>query len=166
MGIHNYLLLAALTLLLLLPQNARAEEWTTTEGKPIRRLCNGSQIRYGTTVPPGFSPCPITAERGAFNRSSPTPIQSKDFTSQTEPSAMSDAEQQKMAKDLRALQEKRDRELPGDMLREINDIASRWNSDPKFRKELLDSMNPEERLLIEQLEKMSKEMGKAMGAIN
>lgn len=115
---------------------------------PNRELC---------PPPPGAS-APVIYERGssfeaetASSRSKAEPLTGKNKAEPPPP--MTTEERKKMARDLKAIERKREEDFPKDIAREMNQIMQKMMTDPKFVESLLAeaAADPEARMLMQQL---------------
>jgi len=128
-----------------------AEDWAVKEGVTILRYCRGSEVRFSTSPPKDFELCLTEANRGSFNKATPASnYKFKDFSEAGEAKEFSAEERKQMTREFRALKEKQEKEAPEQALKELNQFVNRWQTDGKFRKEILDSLSSEDRALLQQ----------------
>jgi len=136
-----------------------AEEWAIQDGITVQRYCRGEEVRYSTTTPKDFELCIDQESKGSFNKATgPAVITQKDFSDSGKITEMTAEERRRMARDLRSIQDRRAKEAPQDMIKEINKIVKSWQSDPNFRKQIMQGLTPEEQKMIQQLPLVSIKM--------
>lgn len=141
--------LLAHLLVLLFPLSSFAEDTLSTPTRNYR-WCdpNSSKVTYSSGTVPGFVACPLPEQsKSKIQRSHGTPDPSKpshmgsslkdfkDFSKGVD--SMTDAEKAQFATQIQQLQEKRARDFPADMMREMQKVMTALMTDDKFLREAL-----------------------------